>query len=76
VKPVQVLHPLRIYRHMEPRVDESGEPVRCLACRLVYVKPASGTTVGRNPGCPQCGYVGWLSVRVPLADPAPPNASA
>jgi hypothetical protein len=34
--------------------------VRCLACGLVYVKPAGGGTVSANPGCPACGYVGWV----------------
>lgn len=34
--------------------------VRCLRCGVVYSKPARGGTVAANPGCPQCGYVGWL----------------
>jgi hypothetical protein len=34
--------------------------VRCLGCGTVYFKPARGGTVAANPGCPQCGYVGWL----------------
>jgi predicted nucleic acid-binding Zn-ribbon protein len=35
--------------------------VRCLGCGAVYPKPARGGTVAANPGCPQCGYVGWLT---------------
>ena len=35
--------------------------VRCLGCGVVYSKPARGGTVAANPGCPHCGYVGWLS---------------
>jgi hypothetical protein len=35
------------------------ESVRCLECGLVYAKPSSGGTVQANPGCPDCGYVGW-----------------
>ena len=47
--------------------DEAGarplsriQRVRCLACGIVYVKPAGGGTVSANPGCPACGYVGWV----------------
>ena len=34
--------------------------VRCLGCGAVYVKPSGGGTVSANPGCPDCGYVGWV----------------
>jgi hypothetical protein len=47
----------------------SSEQVRCLSCRHVYSKPINGSTASRNPGCPVCGYVGWLSVLVPVAEP-------
>ena len=40
------------------------ENVRCLECGAVYAKPARGGTAKANPGCPECGYVGWLSVSV------------
>ena len=36
------------------------ERVRCLACSARYVKPLGGGTVSANPGCPECGYVGWV----------------
>jgi hypothetical protein len=36
------------------------ESVRCLDCGTVYAKPLGGGTVRENPGCPQCGYVGWM----------------
>jgi hypothetical protein len=36
------------------------ERVRCLGCGVVYVKPTGGGTVSANPGCPVCGYVGWV----------------
>jgi hypothetical protein len=36
------------------------ETARCLSCGAAYTKPASGGTVGANPGCPECGYVGWV----------------
>jgi predicted nucleic acid-binding Zn-ribbon protein len=36
------------------------ETVRCLACGAAYAKPSSGGTVRANPGCPECGYVGWV----------------
>jgi hypothetical protein len=35
--------------------------VRFLGCGAVYSKPARGGTVSSNPGCPDCGYVGWLT---------------
>jgi hypothetical protein len=34
--------------------------VRCLSCSASYVKPVGGGTVSANPGCPECGYVGWV----------------
>jgi hypothetical protein len=46
--------------------DERNEPlsnietVRCLSCGAAYAKPSSGGTVRANPGCPECGYVGWV----------------
>ena len=39
------------------------ERVRCLSCGIVYVKPTGGGTVSANPGCPECGYVGWVKER-------------
>jgi hypothetical protein len=46
------------------------ESVRCLDCGDVYAKPVAGGTVETNPGCPTCGYVGWI----PLSLPAEPLA--
>jgi hypothetical protein len=37
------------------------EGVQCLECGTVYGKPLVGGTVQENPGCPDCGYVGWTS---------------
>jgi hypothetical protein len=34
--------------------------VTCLECGTTYVKPGDGGTVYENPGCPRCGYLGWL----------------
>src|SRR2546428_71681 len=56
---------------MEGKGKKSGcslaviESVRCLECGAVYAKPAGGGTARANPGCPDCGYVGWLSGSVP-----------
>jgi hypothetical protein len=36
--------------------------VRCLECGAVYAKPTFGGTSEMNPGCPVCGYVGWIPV--------------
>jgi hypothetical protein len=41
------------------------ERVRCLDCGTTYLKPCGGTITRRNPGCPRCGYVGWISALVP-----------
>jgi hypothetical protein len=35
------------------------QSVRCLDCGGVYSKPAGGGTAAMNPGCPDCGYLGW-----------------
>jgi hypothetical protein len=40
----------------------SLQSVRCLDCNTEYGKPSGGGTLTRNPGCPACGYVGWLSI--------------
>ncbi len=45
--------------------------VRCLGCSEVYAKPLGGGTVRANPGCPECGYVGWV-----LAPELPREASS
>jgi hypothetical protein len=42
------------------------ESVRCLECGGIYSKPTAGGTVEKNPGCPACGYVGWIPVSLPL----------
>jgi hypothetical protein len=39
--------------------------VRCLECGEVYSKPVAGGTVQKNPGCPECGYVGWIPISLP-----------
>jgi hypothetical protein len=46
------------------------ERVRCLDCGMKYVKPADGGTVHQNPGCPRCGYVGWIASSVPSSPAA------
>jgi hypothetical protein len=60
------------------------EQVRCLDCGAAYTKPAGGGTVRENPGCPDCGYVGWIDAltvvrersqphRFDAGHPPPPN---
>jgi hypothetical protein len=50
------------------------ERVRCLECGTSYLKPCGGSIIRRNPGCPSCGYVGWISAFVPLsAEPELPE---
>jgi hypothetical protein len=41
------------------------ESVRCLECSEIYSKPVAGGTVNKNPGCPACGYVGWIPLSLP-----------
>ena len=53
----------------------SDEQVRCLECDVVYTKPAAGGVVRQNPGCPSCGYVGWLSTAIPFTPEAAPRRS-
>jgi hypothetical protein len=43
--------------------------VRCLECGEIYSKPVAGGTTQKNPGCPRCGYVGWIPVSVPGESP-------
>jgi hypothetical protein len=56
--------------------DEAARPlsrinrVRCLGCGIVYVKPTGGGTVSANPGCPDCGYVGWVLETSPIKQDA------
>ena len=38
------------------------ESVRCLSCGMLYSKLAAGGTAATNPGCPDCGYLGWRSL--------------
>ena len=47
------------------------ESVRCLECGEVYSKPSAGGTVTKNPGCPRCGYVGWIPLSLPDEAEAP-----
>jgi len=42
------------------------DSVRCLECGTVYGKPVAGGTSETNPGCPECGYVGWIPVSLPV----------
>ncbi len=58
---------------MEQRGESRGleliESVRCLECGAVYSKPAAGGTMTANPGCPDCGYLGWLPLALPFERP-------
>jgi uncharacterized protein with PIN domain len=48
------------------------ESVRCLECGAVYAKPSGGGTVQENPGCPDCGYVGWVGAHAAAFSDSPP----
>ncbi len=64
---------------MEGKAEGSAlavyESVRCLECGTIYAKPSRGGTARLNPGCPECGYVGWLSVDLPLKQRNAPSRS-
>jgi ribosomal protein S27AE len=44
--------------------------VRCLECGATYIKPSGGGTVSQNPGCPKCGYLGWIAASIPTSPAA------
>ena len=50
--------------HLHAVSKHGTQTVTCLECGTAYPKPRSGSTTARNPGCPNCGYVGWLEVEV------------
>ena len=41
--------------------------------RLLFDRCWSRVT--RNPGCPRCGYVGWILATIPVKSAAPPRRS-
>ena len=49
--------------------------VRCLGCGKAYAKPADGGTVKTNPGCPKCGYVGWVAEDASVSEADGPSHS-
>ena len=51
--------------------------VRCLTCGVSYAKPDGRGTMKTNPGCPECGYLGWAD-EAPGVTPAsaPPRFAA
>jgi hypothetical protein len=51
-------------RHLNPLCVL--ESVCCLECGEIYSKPVAGGTVQKNPGCPRCGYVGWIPLSLPV----------
>jgi hypothetical protein len=60
----------------EPQAGGNEDDVRCLECGTVYSKPSAGSTARRNPGCPTCGYVGWLSVAIAVTEDFVPHRCA
>lgn len=47
------------------------EAVRCLECGTDYAKPSGRGTLTTNPGCPACGYLGWLPSPATLTATSP-----
>ena len=52
------------------------QSVSCLECGATYAKPAAGGTVRENPGCPDCGYVGWVAAGLMAFGESSPHHSA
>jgi hypothetical protein len=44
---------------------EAVELVRCAACHCLY-EPVQATLPAAGDGCPECGGMAWLAVRVPV----------
>jgi hypothetical protein len=43
---------------------------------LSVLEAAAGGTVNQNPGCPTCGYLGWIPVSLPQERESPPHSAA
>ena len=48
----------------EPEAKPKPAPKAPAPKHKVNKKPVKGGTTARNPGCPNCGYVGWIEVEV------------
>jgi phage FluMu protein Com len=60
---------LDVRDHGEEEDDEAPsdvQAVRCLSCGTVYAKGKGAGS--ENKGCPECGYVGWLSANVTVSE--------
>jgi DNA-directed RNA polymerase subunit RPC12/RpoP len=58
----QVCSIARICSYVEAKHrDDEGDLVRCLDCGTIYSQPVRERDVG---ACPNCGYVGWIAVRI------------
>ena len=64
---MQVFDPCDVLEGMKPHLDVV-ETVRCLECGTVYGRPRRGGTARQNPGCPECGYVGWILAATPVSE--------
>jgi hypothetical protein len=62
--------------HAANRALSVLETVRCLECGEVYSKPLAGGTTQKNPGCPVCGYVGWIPINLPSEEGAQHHSAA
>ena len=50
--------------------------VECRVCGTEYEKPDARSTVRANPGCPECGALGWMPAYAKVtAMGAAPNRS-
>jgi len=60
---------VELYQGYENRLVKAFARVRCLDCGGAYTKPMGRGTAAANPGCPECGYLGWL----PFSAEEPPQ---
>ena len=45
---------------------EAAELVRCTVCHCLYEPAQAAGTAPLEDGCPECGGIAWLAVRVPV----------
>lgn len=51
---------MELHQEYTARVVKAFETVYCLDCGSTYAKPIGRGTASANPGCPECGYLGWI----------------
>ena len=61
---------MELHQGYAGQVVRAFATVSCLDCGITYSKPMGRGTAAANPGCPECGYLGWL----PFSGGPPPQS--